>query len=111
MKAEYHVTCKWCRKHFTAHRKDKVYCSNDCKVKQFRITKDMKLIDSFVPEKDVKEKYYVSNNDFCTFYLQWFRQGKERFADVYASNDCNIDFEKRFARRKIPIRTVQNTSS
>ena len=106
MKTEYQVTCKWCRKHFTANRKDKVFCSNDCKVKRFRITKDMKLIASFIPEEEVKAKYYVSNDEFCTFYLQWFRQGNKRFADVYASNDCNIDFEKRFKKKNIPIRTV-----
>jgi len=78
----------------------------------------MELIESFIPEAEVKEKYYTNYNEHCTFYIQWFHYAddkgkpmKERFADVYVSKDCNIDFRKRFERKNIPIRTVPRVNN
>jgi hypothetical protein len=49
------------------------------------------LIDSFLPEEEVNEKYRKNQtiiNNHCAIYFLWFKKDGERFADVYASNEC-----------------------
>ena len=85
----YKRTCKFCHKKFIATRKDKVYHTNRCKVQHWQILKKFELWDILMTEKEIndfKQSDYLKNN-YNTYLIVWFGQGKKRFGDVYKSHD------------------------
>ena len=82
---EYQKVCKFCRKPFVANRKDQVFHNNACKVKYWKLLRGFTLLKELVPEKEVKEKYYIPQDSACTIFIQWFKHNGERFADIYIS--------------------------
>jgi hypothetical protein len=97
---EYERNCAWCRKNFTAKRKDNIFCSDKCKGQHFRITNGFTLVDPFLPE-DLVNKNYRNKTNVCAIFFMWFKQDGKRFADVYESNDCySPKMEKKMLKYK-----------
>lgn len=96
----------YCKKKFEANRKDKVYDTNTCRIKHWRLVNGFTRVAEWVPEAEVKKKYYVASESDCIIYLKWFRRDKERFADVYVINSCDDAIIERFKRLNVPMKTL-----
>lgn len=109
---KYQKTCKWCRKPFIASRKDTVYCGQKCKSNAWHIIKDFNLVEPFLPEAEVEKRFRIPKDHACIIYFQWFRQGENRFADVYVSKNCEINgWEEKMRKKgmKITVQEVEKT--
>lgn len=97
-------SCKHCRKIFETKRKDKVYCSNECKVKQWHIDNDYYFYKELVPEKEIQDEYYTIEGINCLLFLKWFKSNGKRFADVYIRKHLTKEVEQKiFNQNKIRV--------
>jgi hypothetical protein len=71
--------------------------------------KNFRKIEDLLPEAQVKEKYHIGQPLPCVIFLQWFTQGKKRFADVYVSKECSPALVAKMKRMKtkFPLRHVE----
>lgn len=88
---EYTKTCLECNKSFTANRKDKIYCSVNCRVNHNRRNKSIKCYCPvckkwyFRTRRDKDKKYFCSakcketarRNSVYIAYMKWYDQNKE----------------------------------
>ena len=97
-------TCKWCKEEFPSSRPHSKFCTDKCRLQSCRMNKIFTLLESYVPEEDIKKRYYY-NVSSMIFELRWYREYEsngdyKRYADVWVSKLCKKHLTQKIINRR-----------